>query len=83
MWKLDEVNSANLSFEFRYYSILAILMVGWYLVSTWWYLVIIGRKWFMLDDGSIRWSGWYLVVLGQNRAVLAASVIGFQKMYFL
>ena len=54
MWKLDEVNSANLSFEFRYYSILAILMVGWYLVSTWWYLVIIGRKWFMLDDGSIR-----------------------------
>ena len=37
----------------------------------------------MLDDGSIRWSGWYLVVLGQNRAVLAASVIGFQKMYYL
>ena len=57
--------------------------IGWYLVSTWWYLVIIGRKWFMLDDGSIRWSGWYLVVLGQNRAVLAASVIGFQKMYYL
>ena len=28
-------------------------------------------------------TGWYLVVLGQNRAVLVASVICFQKIYGL
>ena len=28
-------------------------------------------------------AGWYLVVLGQNRAVLVASVICFQKIYGL
>ena len=34
--------------------------------------------------GSVYYgTGWYLVVLGQNRAVLVASVICFQKMYDL
>ena len=28
-------------------------------------------------------TGWYLVILGQNRAVLVASVICFQKIYGL
>ena len=28
-------------------------------------------------------TGWYLVVLGQNRAVLVANVISFQKIYGL
>ena len=41
------------------------------LVVTWWYRV------------SIGWYWWYLVILDQNRAVLVASVIRFQKIYGL
>ena len=48
------------------------------LIDTWWY-------WLIYDGtGSVEGgTGWYLVVLGQNRAILVASVICFQKMYGL
>ena len=37
-----------------------------------------------LNTGSVEGgTGWYLVVLGQNRAVLVASMMGFQKIYGL
>ena len=37
-----------------------------------------------MNTGSVEGgTGWYLVVLGQNRAVLVASVICFQKIYGL
>ena len=40
----------------------------------------------MIHDGTgsvLCGTGWYLVVLGQNRAVLVASMICFQKIYDL
>ena len=38
----------------------------------------------MTGTGSIYCGrGWYLVILGQNRAVLVASMICFQKIYCL
>ena len=40
----------------------------------------------MIHDGTgsvYCGTGWYLVVLGQNRAVLVANVISFQKIYGL
>ena len=38
----------------------------------------------LLNTGSVEGgTGWYLVVLGQNRAVLVASMMSFQKMYGL
>ena len=37
-----------------------------------------------MNTGSVEGgAGWYLVVLGQNRAVLVASVICYQKIYGL
>ena len=44
-----------------------------------------GRYWLVLGGtGSVEGgTGWYLVILGQNRAVLVASVMCFQKRYDL
>ena len=37
-----------------------------------------------LNTGSVEGgNGWYSVVLGQNRAVLVASMMSFQKIYGL
>ena len=37
-----------------------------------------------MNTGSVEGgTGWYLMVLGQNRAVLVASMLIFQKMYGL
>ena len=37
-----------------------------------------------LNTGSVEGgTGWYSVVLGQNRAVLVASMMSFQKIYGL
>ena len=39
---------------------------------------------FLGGTGSVEGgTGWYLVVLGQNRAVLVASMTSFQKIYGL
>ena len=38
----------------------------------------------LLNTGSVEGgTGWYSVVLGQNRAVLVASMMSFQKIYGL
>ena len=55
------------------------------LVGTLWYLVSIEWYW-LIYDGAVSvegGTGWYMVVLGQNTAVLVASVICFQKSYGL
>ena len=37
-----------------------------------------------MNTGSVEGgTGWYSVVLGQNRAVLVASILSFQKIYGL
>ena len=48
------------------------------MVVTWWYCISIGWYWSVLGG-----TGRYLVILDQNRAVLVASVICFQKIFGL
>ena len=54
------------------------------LVDTWGYWVSMKRYWLIYDrTGSVeRGTGWYLVVLGQNRAVLVASVMLSENIWF-
>ena len=74
-----------------------VVLVGtwWYWIKTrrYWLPVWYGfRKYLVymvwtiksLNTGSVEGgTGWYLVVLGQNRAVLVASMMSFQKIYDL
>ena len=65
-----------------------LVCTGWYWIrrgSTCWYWVSIRQHWLVL---GCTWSveggiSSYLVLLGQNRVVLVASVICFQKLYGL
>ena len=73
--------------------------IAWYCMVLhgikWFCMVLYGIAWYcmvlhgialsciILPYLALSCTGWYLVVLGQNRAVLVASVICFQKIYGL